>query len=65
MDAKTYVKEVSFFNGFIGEVTSLTMLSQKDNSHPVILNSSVLQLFRNYKEGLWKKKIIESFIITE
>ena len=62
IDTKTYVKEVSFFNGFIGEVTSLTMLSQKDNSHPVILNSSVLQLFRNYKEGLWKKKIIESFI---
>ena len=62
IDANTYVKEISFFNGFIGEVTSLTMLSQKDNSHPAILNSVVLQLFRNYKEGLWKKKVIENFI---
>ena len=62
IDANTYVKEISFFNGFIGEVTSLTMLSQKDNSHPQMLNSTVLQLFRNYKEGLWKKKVIENFI---
>ena len=62
IDNNTYITDITFFRGFIGEVTSMSMLSQSDNTHSSVLNSGVLQIFKNYQEGLWKKKVIEKFI---
>ena len=55
------IKYIDFFNNFYGEVSSILMFSQTEPGTPGANNSSFLSQFKNYKEGLWKKKIIDSF----
>ena len=55
------IKYIDFFNNFYGEVSSIFMFSQKDPGPPGVNNSNFLLQFKNYKEGLWKKTIIDSF----
>ena len=55
------IKYIEFFNNFYGEVSSIFMFSQKEHGNPGVNNSRFLSNFKNYKEGLWKKKIIDSF----
>ena len=69
------IKSISFFNNFYGEVTSIIMLSQKNNAKTNINSTEFLSFFKDYKEGFWnakkfgklieKLKSIESTIKTE
>ena len=57
------IKYIDFFNNFYGEVTSIYMFSQNDQGPPGINNSNFLSQFKNFKEGLWKKKKKKEFFI--
>ena len=56
------ITKIKFFNNFYGEVSSMTFLSQKDHGYPGVNSNEFLLEFKNYKEGLWKKKKIDSFL---
>ena len=56
------IKTIKFFNNFYGEVSSMTFLSQKDYGYPGVNASDFLLQFRQYQEGLWKRKKINNFI---
>jgi hypothetical protein len=58
---KDKINSIQFFNNFYGEVSSITILQNKIESS---LNSSkdFLGEFKLYKEGLWKRKIINNFM---
>ena len=58
---KDKINSIQFFNNFYGEVSSITVLQNKIES---TLNSSkeFLGEFKLYKEGLWKRKIINKFM---
>ena len=53
---------IVFFNNFYGEVSSISFLSQKDYGYPGVNSSEFLLEFKQFKEGLWKKKKIENFL---
>ena len=53
---------VEFFNNFYGEVSSMTMFSQKEQGNPGAMNKDFLMLFNGFKGGLWKKKSMEQFV---
>ena len=53
---------LEFFNNFYGEVSSIYMFSQKESGPPGVNSTTFLSELKNYKEGLWKKKLIENFI---
>ena len=53
---------IKFFNNFYGEVSSITFLTQKDYGYPGVNASDFLLEFKQFKEGLWKKKKIETFL---
>ena len=57
-----YIDSISFFDNFYGEVTSMTMLMQKEDDTIRALRTNFLKGFRDYKDGLWKPKLIENFI---
>ena len=59
---KETINSIKFFNNFYGEVSSMTFLSQKDYGYPGVNASDFLLQFKQYKEGLWKKKKIDNFI---
>ena len=61
---KEYIKSISFFNNFYGEVGSIIMISQneKDNVVPSVNSSEFLLFFKQYKEGFWKKKNFDKLI---
>jgi len=57
------INSVKLFNNFYGQVSSMTFLSsQKDFGFPGVNANEFLLEFKQYKEGLWKKKKIEYFI---
>ena len=56
------INSIKFFNNFYGEVSSMTFLSQKDYGYPGVNASDFLLQFKDYKEGLWKRKKINNFI---
>ena len=56
------IVSVEFFNKFYGEVSSMTMFSQKEQGKPGVMNKSFLMSFNRFKGGLWKKKYMEDFI---
>ena len=57
------INSIKFFNNFYGQVSSMTFLSsQKDFGFPGVNASEFLLEFKQFKEGLWKKKKIEYFI---
>ena len=53
---------IKFFNNFYGEVSSITFLSQKEYGYPGVNASDFLLEFKQFKEGLWKKKKIDNFL---
>ena len=64
LDENTCIESITMFKGFFGEATSMTLINSKYNNDYkklTILKSSYLQQFKNLKEGLWKKSIIDSF----
>ena len=56
------ISSIKFFNNFYGEVSSITFLSQKDHGYPGVNGNEFLLEFKKFKEGLWKKKKIDSFL---
>ena len=56
------ITSIRFFDNFYGEVSSMTFLHQKDYGYPGVNSSEFLLVFKQFKEGLWKKKKIDSFI---
>ena len=56
------INSIKFFNNFYGEVSSITFLSQKDYGYPGVNASDFLLQFKQYQEGLYKRKKINSFI---
>ena len=59
---KDKIQSLSFFENFFGEVTSISMLTQNDNSKPIINSAEFLPIFKNFKEGFNKKKYLQKFI---
>ena len=62
LTSKDTFESIKFFNNFYGEVSSITFLSQKDYGYPGANASDFLLEFKQFKEGLWKKKKIETFL---
>ena len=56
------IESVELFNKFYGEVSSMTMFTQKEPGKPGVMNKDFLMLFNGFKGGLWKKKSMEKFI---
>ena len=56
------ITKIRFFENFYGEVSSMSFLHQKDYGYPGVNSSDFLLVFKQYKEGLWKKKRIDSFL---
>ena len=55
------INSITFFENFYGEVTSITILSQKHNDAFNIFNKN-LKIFTEIKRGLWDKKHIFNFM---
>ena len=55
------INSITFFENFYGEVTSITILSQKHNDALNIFNKN-LKIFTEIKKGLWDKKHIFKFM---
>ena len=53
---------IEFFDNFYGEVTSIILLSQKEDGSPGVHLDQFLSLFKLNKEGLWKRKLFENFL---
>ena len=57
------IENLEFFNNFFGEVSSISMISQnKDYESSSILSLEFLNELKNFKEGLWKRKIFSNFL---
>ena len=57
------INSIKFFNNFYGEVSSISFLwSLKDYGFPGVNASDFLLEFKNFNQGLWKKKKIDSFL---
>ena len=59
----TYINYIEFFTDFYGEVSSIAMISQQESGPPGIHNITYLSEFKNFKEGLWKKKLMNKFLL--
>ena len=59
---KDHIKSLCFFENFFGEVTSITMFVQKDETKPIINSPEFLPLFKNFTDGFHKKKYLKKFI---
>ena len=57
------INKIEFFNNFFGEVSSICMFTQTDPGISNIISLQFLSGLKNYKEGLWKKKIINDFFL--
>ena len=55
------IEHIEFFKNFYGEVSSIYMFSQKDSGPPGVNSTAFLSELKNYREGLWKKKITDNF----
>ena len=56
------IENIEFFNDFYGEVSSIYMFSQKEAGLSAGNSNSYLSELKNFKGGLWKKKIIDNFL---
>ena len=59
---KDTIDHMEFFGNFYGEVTSITMLIQKEKSNPVINSNKILPKFKQYFEGFYTRKKLLKFI---
>ena len=57
-----YIKDLSFFENFFGEVTSITMLMQNDEKNYKLNTAEFLPVFKNFTKGFHKKKYLDKFI---
>ena len=57
-----YIQSIYFFENFYGEVSSISMFSQKEIGSPAVITTEFLSEFKQFKEGIWKKKRLDAFI---
>ena len=57
------ISSMSFFNNFYGEVSSIILLSQPEEGKPGSNSTAFLQEFKLFKEGIYKKKRLDKFLI--
>ena len=53
---------IEFFDNFYGEVTSIALLSQRDEGSPGVHLDQFLLSFKLNREGIWKRKLFENFL---
>ena len=58
------IKKIEFFEDFNGEFTSIVFMNQMDDGDPGVLTDQFLVLFKSHKEGIWKRKILDEFILN-
>jgi hypothetical protein len=58
---KDKIQSLYFFENFFGEVTSVSMLINNENSKPIINSAEFLPIFKNFIEGFHKKKYLQKF----
>ena len=56
------INKIELFNNFVGEVSSIYMFTQTDPGTTNIITPQFLSELKNYKQGLWKKKVINNFL---
>ena len=58
------IDSITFFQNFKGEVSSMSMLiqSNEDKDKPNILNNIFLTGFKQFQQGIWKKKVFDNFV---
>ena len=56
------INSIEFFDNFYGEVTSMILLSQKEEGIPGVHSNNFLLSFKLNKEGIWKRKIFQKFL---
>ena len=56
------IESLEFFDNFAGEVTSMTMLMQKVKSNPTVNTKNFLAFFKNFTNGIHKKKRLATFL---
>ena len=56
------IKSIEFFDNFYGEVTSIILLSQKEEGFPGVHSDQFLLSFKLNNEGIWKRKLLDKFI---
>ena len=58
------VDSITFFQNFKGEVSSIAMLiqSNEDKDKFNVLNNVFLSGFKQFQQGIWKKKIFDNFM---
>ena len=59
---KDIIESLEFFENFYGEVTSITMLLQKEKNNPNINSKIFLPNFKKYNKGFHKKKYLQQFL---
>ena len=59
------IDSIIFFDKFKGEVSSMCMLiqSNEDKDKPNVLNNIFLAGFKQFQQGIWKRKILDKFLI--
>ena len=55
------ITNLSFYDKFIGETTSIILLSQSENGISGIFDNNFLSYFKNNYEGIWKRRKCENF----
>ena len=59
---KDSIESLEFFENFYGEVTSMTMLMQKEKATPTINTVKFLPTFKSFVKGIHKKKELNKFL---
>ena len=62
LDQNYTIKSIEFFDNFYGEITSISLISQKEENSPQVKSEEFLEFFKNNKIGIWKQKIYNEFI---
>ena len=62
LDQNYQIKSIEFFDNFYGEITSISLISQKEENSPLVKSEEFLEFFKNNKIGIWKQKNFNEFI---
>ena len=58
------INKIEFFEDFNGEFTSIVFMNQMEEGDPGVLTDQFLIPFKSHIEGIWKRKILDEFILN-
>ena len=58
------INKIEFFEDFYGEFTSVVFMRQMEEGDPGVLTDQFLLSFKSHREGIWKRKILDEFILN-